>query len=236
MMQFTLVTLFPSLFDAFFAESLVGRAVNAGELKVHLEDLRLHGVGRHRNVDDTPYGGGSGMVMRADSVVGAIESAETQVGSRAHRVLLTPQGEPLSQAHVGQLAGLAHLLLVCGRYEGFDERVRHFVDSEVSLGDFVMIGGEVAAMALIESVARLQPGVLGNPHSATEESFSSALAGGLEYPHYTRPAEFRGHRVPEVLTSGDHARIADWRRHQAHGRTLSRRPELLRPATSGKKR
>ncbi|MCA9630495.1 MAG: tRNA (guanosine(37)-N1)-methyltransferase TrmD, partial [Myxococcales bacterium] len=159
-------------------------------------------------------------------VVGAIEALEKRLGGRAHRVLMTPQGQPFRQATAWRYSTLERVILICGRYEGFDERVRHHVDEEISLGDFVLTGGEVPAMAVIEASVRLIPGVLGNADSIREESFAEDNAGGLEYPHYTRPEEFRGARVPEVLKGGDHAKIASWRRDQALARTASRRPDL----------
>lgn len=226
-MQVAIVTLFPGLFAAFLETSFVKRARDGGQLRVVLEDLRPHGLGKHLSVDDAPYGGGSGMVMRVDCVVAAIEAAEVQLHGRATRVLLTPQGAPWRQARAAELASVDSLVLVCGRYEGFDERVRSFVDHEISLGDFVMTGGEVAAMAVVESVVRLLPGVLGNAESTGEESFSPSCGGLLEYPHYTRPSEFRGLEVPEVLVSGDHGKIASWRRAAALDRTTQRRPDLL---------
>jgi tRNA (guanine37-N1)-methyltransferase len=227
-MRVGIVTLFPELFDAFLATSFVARAIDAGTLRVHLEALREHGLGKHRSVDDTPYGGGSGMVMRPDCVVAAMESAEQAlaVEGRSHRVLLTPQGQPLGQSMVRRLSGQDSLLLVCGRYEGFDERVRRHVDEELSLGDFVLTGGEVAAMAVIEACVRLLPGVLGNADSVAQESFSEGWDGLLEYPQFTRPLSFRGLEVPEILRSGDHGRIAAWRREQAEARTRERRPDL----------
>lgn len=166
------------------------------------------------------------MVLRVDCVVRAIEAAESDAG-RSHRVLLTPQGRPFSQRLAAELVGRGRISLTCGRYEGFDERVRQFVDEEISLGDFVLAGGEVPAMAVIEACARLLPGVLGNVDSVREESFSAAQGGLLEYPQYTRPIEFRGHVVPEVLRSGDHARIAEFRRRASLERTRARRPDLL---------
>lgn len=228
-MKVSIVTLFPELFGPFFETSLVGRAVETGKLVVALEDLRPYGIGRHKSVDDTPYGGGSGMVMRVDCLVAALEALDAREpdAPKAHRVLLTPQGGRLDQRRVVALAARPALTLVCGRYEGFDERVRAFVDEEISLGDFVMTGGEVAAMAIVEATVRLLPGVLGNEDSATEESHSPATGGLLEYPQYTRPAEFRGMPVPEVLVSGHHAQIARWRKEQALARTTERRPDLL---------
>ncbi len=224
-MRVNVVTLFPELFEEFSRTSLVGRAVSAGLLELNTEPLRQHGVGKHLNVDDTPYGGGSGMVLRVDCVVSAIESAR-QTTPKAHVVLLSPQGQRFRQSTAQRWAALDALVLVCGRYEGFDERVRQFVDEEASLGDFVLTGGEVAAMAMIEATVRLRPGVLGNEESPHEESFSPAQEGGLEYPQYTRPAEYRGLGVPELLKSGDHGKIAQWRREQARDRTLERRPDL----------
>ncbi len=227
-MRVDILTLFPDIFAAFLATSFVGRAVEGGKLDVRLRSPRDFGLGKHRSVDDTPYGGGSGMVMRVDVLVAAMESldADAPAGVKAHRVLLTPQGAALGQNKVHDLAGRPAVMLVCGRYEGFDERVRAHVDEEISIGDFVMTGGEVAAMAVVDACARLLPGVLGNEASTVEESHSPSTGGLLEYPHYTRPAEFRGARVPEVLSGGNHAEIARWRRDQAMDRTRQRRPDL----------
>jgi tRNA (guanine37-N1)-methyltransferase len=232
-MRFDLVTLFPELFDSFLETSFVGKARAGGQLAVRLRSPREFGLGVHRSVDDTPYGGGSGMVLRVDCLVACMESLDADAlgGVRAHRVLLTPQGRPLRQRDALALASREAVMLVCGRYEGFDERVRRFVDDEMSMGDFVLCGGEVAAMAIVEACVRLLPGVLGNDASATEESHSPGNAGLLEYPQYTRPAEFRGLGVEPVLLSGDHARIARWRHDQALERTRLRRPELLGEAT-----
>lgn len=228
-MQIAIVTLFPELFGSFLELSFVGRAVSSGALRVHLENLRTHGLGKHLNVDDTPYGGGSGMVMRADTTVAAIEAAETALGSepKPHRVLLTPQGQRFSQAKARELAGRERLILTCGRYEGFDERVRDFVDEEVSLGDFVLTGGEVAAMCIVEACIRLLPGVLGNAESTSEESFSTTCGGLLEYPQYTRPVSFRDKEVPEILRSGDHEKVRKWREAASRERTRERRPDLI---------
>jgi tRNA (guanine37-N1)-methyltransferase len=223
-----ILTLFPEMFTGFVATSFVARAIAGEQLAVRTRSPRDFGLGKHRSVDDTPYGGGSGMVMRADVIVPAIESfdADAPGGLRAHRVLLTPQGRVLDQRKVHELAGHDAIMLVCGRYEGFDERVRAHVAEEISLGDFVMTGGEVAAMSIIEACARLLPGVLGNEASVIDESHSPDTGGLLEYPHYTRPAEFRGARVPDVLAGGNHAAIAKWRREQAVARTQQRRPDL----------
>jgi tRNA (guanine37-N1)-methyltransferase len=228
-MRIDVVTLFPEMFDGFLRTSFVKRAIDADELGVRLRSPRDFGLGKHRSVDDTPYGGGSGMVMRVDVLVACMESldADAPGGARAHRVLLTPQGRPFDQSKARELAARDAVMLVCGRYEGFDERVRSFVDEEVSLGDFVMTGGEVAAMAIVDACVRLLPGVLGNESSTREESHSPDNEGLLEYPQYTRPAEFRGAGVPEVLLSGHHAEIDKWRRARAEERTRERRPDLL---------
>lgn len=224
------VTLFPTLLEAFASTSIVGRAIEAELLALHLEDLRAHGVGRYKSVDDTPYGGGSGMVLRADCVVAAIDAAAARITAPVAplRVLLTPQGERFTQRSAEELTSHGAFILVCGRYEGFDERVRSFVDREISLGDFVMAGGEVAAMAIVEATARLVPGVLGNFDSARVESFSASNRGLLEFPQFTRPLEFRGLAVPEVLRGGNHAEIDAWRAERALERTRQRRPDLAR--------
>ena len=236
-MRVSVVTLFPELFEPFLATSMVGRAAT-GPMQTELVNLREFGLGKHRSVDDTPYGGGSGMVLRVEPVVAALESIDAAASSRgeppAHRVLLSPQGRPLSQAMAHDLAKRDHVALVCGRYEGFDERVRSFVHEEISLGDFVMTGGEVAAMAVIEATSRLLPGVLGNEESSYAESFSPALGGGLEYPQYTRPPEFRGLAVPEVLASGHHGQIEAWRRQEVATRTQRRRPDLADATVTGR--
>ena len=229
-MRVDVLTLFPELFGTFLDTSFIGRARRGGQLTVRFRSPREHGIGRHRSVDDTPYGGGSGMVMRVDVLVSTIEALDAEAAEegtpRARRILLTPQGQPLRQPIVQRLALEPAIMLVCGRYEGFDERVGHFVDEEISLGDFVMTGGEVGAMAILESVVRLLPGVLGNADSVREESHGDE--GLLEYPQYTRPAEFRGLAVPDVLKAGNHAQIAAWRREQATVRTRERRPDLAR--------
>lgn len=227
-MRADVVTLFPEIFEGFLGTSFVGRGIAGGALSVRFRSPREHGLGKHRSVDDTPYGGGSGMVMRVDVLVPAMEAmdADAPDGVRAHRVLLTPQGRRLDQSLVRALAARPAIMLVCGRYEGFDERVRGHVDEEISLGDFVMTGGEVAAMAVLDACVRLLPGVLGNEESTREESHSPETGGLLEYPQYTRPVEFRGVAVPEVLQSGNHAAIAKWRAAQALERTKQRRPDL----------
>lgn len=255
-MRFDVVTLFPELFGGFLDASFVGRAIAGGQLTVRFRSPRDFGLGKHKSVDDTPYGGGSGMVMRVDVLVACIESLDADMPTagappadasanvaidppaRAHRVLLTPQGAPLTQRKLHELASRPRVMLVCGRYEGFDERIRGYVDEEISLGDFVLTGGEVAAMAIVDGCARLLPGVLGNAESTREESHAEATQGLLEYPHYTRPAEFRGASVPEVLAGGNHAEIAKWRHAQAVERTRTRRPDLFerwRARTEGKR-
>lgn len=229
-MRVAVVTLFPELFTEFARTSFVGRAIERNVLELSFEDLRRHGLGNHRSVDDTPYGGGSGMVMRPDCVVAAMDAAEATlgVGPRPRRILLSPQGRPFDQERARRLSDLPGLVLVCGRYEGFDERVRYFADEEISVGDFVLTGGEVAAMCVIESTVRLLPGVLGNADSIHEESFSSACGGLLEYPQFTRPVSFRGYEVPDVLRSGDHGKVAAFRRAASRQRSEARRPDLAR--------
>jgi tRNA (guanine37-N1)-methyltransferase len=218
--RITIVTLFPGFFAGPLATSLVERAIEKGSLQVELVDLRTFGKGAHRQVDDAPFGGGPGMVLMIEPVAAALEAL-----AESHRVYLSPAGTPIDQEMIDRFAGLPHLTLLCGRYEGVDQRIiDHYIDEEVSLGDFVLAGGEVAAAAVIEAVARLLPGVVGNPGSVETESFRQGL---LEEPHYTRPADYRGLTVPEVLLSGDHARIEEWRRQQRLSRTASRRPDLL---------
>jgi tRNA (guanine37-N1)-methyltransferase len=231
-LQVGVVTLFPELIQAFAATSLVGKALEGQLVALHVEDLRPHGVGRYKSVDDAPYGGGSGMVLRVDCVVAALEAAERALAApvRPLRILLTPQGERFSQARAAQLTEHGAFLLACGRYEGFDDRVSSFIDLEISLGDFVLAGGEVAAMAIIEASARLVPGVLGNRESTQVESFSDANRGLLEFPQFTRPLEFRGLQVPDVLRGGNHAEVERWRAARALERTRARRPDLVRGA------
>ena len=227
--RLSVFTLFPELVETHARTSVLGRAARDGLVDVVAHDLRSHGVGVHQGVDDAPFGGGAGMVLAPTPIFAAIE--EKLATGAAHRPLIAlgPKGRPFTQAiarelvdRIGETGGLS---LVCGRYEGFDQRIHdHLFDDELSLGDFVLGGGEVAAMAVVEAVARLLPGVMGNEASAVEESFSGGL---LEYPQYTRPASFRGWEVPEVLRSGDHARIARWRLAMSISATFERRPELL---------
>ena len=231
-MRIDVVTIFPGLFDAFLEGSFLGIARRKGELAVAVHDLRDWTHDRHRSVDDAPYGGGPGMVMRPEPLVEAIESLAGPRGParRARVVLLSPQGARLDQASVARLAVAAHLVLVCGRYEGVDQRVIDLaVDEEVSIGDYVLSGGEVPAMVVLEAVTRLLPGVLGNPESVAEESFQ---AGRLEGPQYTRPALYRGIEVPAVLRSGDHRAVGAWRAEQAERATRQRRPDLATGSAS----
>jgi tRNA (guanine37-N1)-methyltransferase len=214
-------TIFPSMVDGFASQSLLGRARARRLIDVRVQDLRSAASDPHRSVDDPPFGGGAGMVL----MPGPLFEAVDEVGPPRPLFLLEPGGRRFDQSVARELAALDGFSLLCGRYEGVDERVReHLVDGEISVGDFVLAGGEVAAMAVLEAVGRLVPGVMGNAGSAEEESFADGL---LEYPQYTRPAEYRGWSVPEVLLSGDHARIARWRRAQALARTIDRRPDLV---------
>ena len=214
------LTLFPSMFEGPLAVSIPGRAIAAGLVDVAVLDLREYGLGRHRTVDDTTYGGGAGMVMRPEPVVAAIEAVRR---SGTVVALLDPAGEPFSQDRARQLASLDHLVLVCPRYEGIDERVRRYVDAEISIGDYVVSGGELPALVVIDAIIRLLPGAI-DEGSIVEESHADGL---LEYPQFTRPADFRGDVVPEVLVSGDHERVRRWRLREALRRTASRRPDLL---------
>jgi tRNA (guanine37-N1)-methyltransferase len=222
-MRFHVVTLFPELFDSVLNASMLRKGQERGKLEFRLYDVREFATDRHRVTDDAPYGGGPGMVMKPEPLVAAIEATGDGSG-RPWRVLLSPQGTLLTQERAGELAVLPDIALVCGRYEGVDERVRDFVDEEISVGDYVLSGGEVAALVVIDVVSRLIHGVLGAAASVREESFQEGL---LEYPQYTRPPEFRGRAVPEILLSGDHEAIRRWRRLQALQRTASRRPDLL---------
>ncbi|MCL4177332.1 MAG: tRNA (guanosine(37)-N1)-methyltransferase TrmD [Verrucomicrobia bacterium] len=220
-MKIDVLTLFPGMFAGPLDESIVQRARETGRLTLAVHNLRDYTHDRHRTVDDKPFGGGPGMLLKPEPV---FEAVEHLAGERTRTVLLAPTGRRLSQAMVQELAKEEHILLVCGSYEGFDERIRQAVaDDEISIGDYVLTNGALPAMVVIDAVARLLPGVLGDETSAADESFSRGL---LEYPQYTRPAEYRGLRVPEVLLSGNHAAIARWRAEQARKRTLERRPDL----------
>lgn len=222
-MRIDVVTLFPEMFQEVLAASLLGRALETGKLEVGLHDLRRHGLGKHRSVDDEPYGGGAGMVMRPEPIFTAVEELRR---NQSHTVLLSPRGALFNHQTAGRLSELDHLILICGRYEGVDERVAAFLcDEELSIGDYVLAGGELGAMVVIEAVSRFVPGVLGNAASLESESHA---AGTLEYPQYTRPATFRGHAVPDVLLSGHHAEVERWRTEQSERLTRARRRDLPR--------
>jgi tRNA (guanine37-N1)-methyltransferase len=216
-----LLTIFPAYFESPLRESLLGKAIEAGVLDVRAHDIRAHATDPHRQVDDEPYGGGPGMVMLADPIVRAVEALE----GAPRVVLLSPQGRLLDQALSRELSVAGHLALICGRYEGVDERVVEVLGAEeISVGDYVLPGGEPAALVLLEAVARLVPGVVGNPDSLAADSFEH---GVFDHPHYTRPRDYRGHQVPEVLLSGDHGKVDAWRRERALGKTRQHRPDLL---------
>jgi tRNA (guanine37-N1)-methyltransferase len=217
------VTLFPELFGGALRTSIIGRALDRGLVDIEVHDLREHGLGRHRSVDDYPYGGGAGMVMRPEPLFAAVEPLRA---AGAEVILLDPAGERLTDALARQLAASRHLALVCGRYEGVDERVRSLIDREVSIGDYVVTGGELPALVLIDAVVRLVPGVIAEA-SHEGDSFASGL---LEFPQYTRPERFRDLAVPSVLLSGDHGEVERWRRRESLRRTLERRPDLLESA------
>ncbi|HNX26053.1 MAG TPA: tRNA (guanosine(37)-N1)-methyltransferase TrmD [Phycisphaerae bacterium] len=224
-MRIDILTLFPEFFDAFRNTSIPGRAVRNGFVDISTTSIRDFAIDRYGSVDDAPFGGGPGMVLRCEPVFAAVEHVRKNCPEPAGKVILmTPQGRPLKQNIVRELAAEPRLILIAGHYEGFDERIRTtLADDEISLGDFVLSGGEIAAMALADAVIRLLPGALGKDASSEEESFSGGL---LEYPHYTRPREFMGQAVPDVLLSGDHARIEQWRLEQSQLRTRIKRPDL----------
>ena len=221
-MQFDILTLFPEMFEGIMSESIIGRAIERGFFSVCVHNIRDYAMDKHRMTDDTPYGGGGGMVMKAEPIFAAVEAV---CDADARVILMTPQGRLFSHALARELAQEEQIILICGRYEGVDERVReHLVTDEVSIGDYVLSGGELAAAVIVDAVGRMIPGVLGDPAATYKDSHANGL---LEYPQYTRPAEFRRWTVPEILVSGDHARVARWRRDQALLRTKTRRPELL---------
>ncbi len=223
-LRIDILTLFPEMFEAFCSTSIIGRAVDRGLADVRATNIRDYAVDSYKTVDDSPYGGGPGMVMICQTIFDAVADVRKQAGSTGKVIMLTPQGAPLTQSTARTLSGEDHLILLAGHYEGFDERIRTgLVDMEISLGDFVLSGGEIAAMAVCDSVIRLLPGALGKDESVVEESFSDGL---LEYPQYTRPRIFDGMEVPEVLLSGHHANIVQWRLEQAEKRTKERRPDL----------
>jgi len=222
-MNFEVITLFPKAFELINNLGVITRALEKNLINVNLYDLREYGEGSYRQVDDKPYGGGAGMVLKPEPIYKAHDSINKLPNSKT--LLMTPQGKVLKQRDLLRYSSLDQLIIICGQYEGFDERIRDYVDEEISGGDFICLGGEVIAMVFIEAISRLRGNILGNQESAEQDTFSQN--GILEYPQYTRPSEFRGQRVPEVLLSGHHARILEWRSQQARQRTLQRRPELL---------
>jgi len=226
-MKFDILTLFPNMFSSPFQESILGKAIQKGLMDLRIINIRDFALDKHQVVDDSPYGGGQGMVMKVEPIARAIEWARSEDPS-SWTIYLTPQGKPFNQEKARDLSSRSHLVLLCGRYEGVDERVREmFIDEEISIGDYVLMGGELAAMVMIDAVSRLLPGVLGSDQSAEDDTFTNAL---LEYPQYTRPFDFRGSSVPEILLSGNHAAVSLWRRKEALRRTAVRRPDLLAKA------
>jgi len=224
MIRFDILTIFPEMFESPLRCSILKKAIDREIVDVCLHDIREYAEDRHRMTDDSPYGGGGGMVMKVEPIARAL-GAVPLLGRDAPVVLLTPQGEPLCQEIAKELAGQAQIVMICGHYEGVDERVRrHLVNREISIGDYVLTGGELSALVLLDAVCRFVPGVLGNSESAVTDSFAGGL---LEYPHYTRPPEYRGWKVPDVLLSGNHREIEDWRRRQSLIRTRDKRPDLL---------
>jgi len=223
-MRIDILTLFPEMFTGVFGSSIINKAQEKSAVTLNLINFRDFSENKHKTVDDYPYGGGNGMVLKPEPIFAAVESIESY--SKARIIMLTPQGRPFNQKKAEELKEEGHLIFLCGHYEGFDERIReHLVTDEISIGDFVLTGGELAAMVVVDSIVRLLPGVLGNDQSADTDSFSTNL---LEYPQYTRPEEFRGWRVPEILLSGHHKNIEEWRKAEAIKRTLIRRPDLIR--------
>ena len=223
-MRIDILTLFPEMFGGPFSKSILKRAADKGLIEIHLHQIRDYTHDKHHVVDDAPYGGGAGMVMKPEPVFEAVEAVKDIAEGEARVILLSPSGKLFTHGVAVDLATKQRLILIAGHYEGFDERVRSFIDDEISIGDYVLSGGEIPAMVIVDAVSRLVPGVLGSDESHIEESHSQGL---LEYPHYTRPPEFRGMAVPEILLSGDHAKIAKWRRKESMKRTQERRPELL---------
>lgn len=224
-MRIDVLTLFPAMFDGVFSSSILGKAREKGIVELNTVNFRDYANNKHNTVDDYPYGGGGGMVLKPEPIFSAVEDITTGTKTCPRVILMCPQGEPFSQKKAEELSGEQHLIFICGHYEGYDERIReHLVTDELSIGDYVLTGGELPAMVVIDSVARLLPGVLGNETSAVTDSFSTGL---LEYPHYTRPAKFRDWEVPEVLISGHHENIEKWRRKQSLLRTWTKRPDLL---------
>jgi len=225
MMKIDILTLFPDMFTGVFQESILKKASERGLVSFRVTNFRDFADNKHRKVDDYPYGGGAGMVLMPQPLFDAVDHVKAQTASDARVILMTPQGERFTQKKAEELAKEEHLIFICGHYEGYDERIReHLATDEISIGEFVLTGGELAAMVIVDSVVRLLPGVLGNEASPVTDSFSTGL---LEHPQYTRPADFRGMKVPDVLLSGNHARIETWRKKESLRRTLERRPDLL---------
>ena len=231
-MRFHILTLFPNMFTSVLAEGIIARAINEGIINICLYDIREHTRDRHRTVDDYPFGGGPGMLMKPEPVFRAVESLweRSRVPLNSPVILMTPQGRPFKHSVAKELSLQGDLILICGRYEGFDERIReNLATDEISIGDYVLSGGEIAAMVIVDAVSRMIPGVVGAPESIENDSFFSGL---LQFPQYTRPASYRGKDVPEILLSGNHSEIEKWRREQAINRTNKRRPELHNNADS----
>jgi tRNA (guanine37-N1)-methyltransferase len=227
-LRFDIITIFPGMFESPFNESILKRAHEKGLLEFRTHDLRDYSLNKHKKVDDYPFGGGVGLVMNVEPIARAIEAVKKKV-PKARTLLMSPSGKPFNQAKARELSAESNLILVCGRYEGVDERVRlHCVDEEISIGDYVLSGGEIPAMAVVDAVSRLVPGVLGDENSVIEESFSDSL---LEYPQYTRPRDFNGYKVPEVLVSGNHKEIRNWQRRESLRKTAEVRPDLLNKHT-----
>ncbi|MGG2086683.1 tRNA (guanosine(37)-N1)-methyltransferase TrmD [Priestia aryabhattai] len=223
-MKIDVLSLFPSMFDGVFGESILKKAQEKNAVELNVVNFREYSTNKHQNVDDYPYGGGAGMVLTPQPIFDAVEKL-TETAKKPRVILLCPQGERYTQAKAEELAAEEHLIFICGHYEGYDERIREqLVTDEISIGDYVLTGGELGAMVVIDSVVRLLPDVLGNNHSAVQDSHSTGL---LEHPHYTRPADFRGLTVPEVLMSGNHKKIEQWRQKESLKRTLLRRPDML---------
>lgn len=229
-MRIDILSLFPNMFEAPLGESIVGRAQEDGLVDVKVTDFRQFTTDKHRHVDDAPFGGGAGMLLQAQPIFDAMNHIEQEIGGQLPKgrvILMDPAGRKFDQSYAQELAEEEHLTFICGHYEGYDERIRELVTDEASLGDYVLTGGELAAMVMIDATVRFVPGVLGNQESPTGDSFSNGL---LEYPQYTRPADFRGMKVPKILTSGNHQKIAEWRMSESLRRTLLRRPDLLETA------
>ncbi|KRN59085.1 tRNA (guanosine(37)-N1)-methyltransferase TrmD [Limosilactobacillus secaliphilus] len=230
-MRIDILSLFPDMFKATMGESMVGHAQENGFIDINVTDFRQYTTDKHNHVDDAPFGGGAGMLLQAQPIFDAMDAVQKQAKEAHYEpgrvILMDPAGRRFDQAYAKELAQEEHLTFICGHYEGYDERIRHLVTDEASLGDYVLTGGELAAMVMIDATVRFVPGVLGNQASPMGDSFSNGL---LEYPQYTRPADFRGMKVPEVLTSGNHQKIKEWRMRESLKRTLERRPDLLKTA------